>query len=60
MPLSIVTLRRRPVPFAHGIDLEWKQINDRFMVEAFFDDDTPVREARVRFWTRKRTSLPPR
>ncbi|MCI0683562.1 MAG: hypothetical protein L0Y71_15770 [Gemmataceae bacterium] len=46
LPLLIVAL----VPAgaaAHGIDLEWKQIGERVTVEAFFDDDTPARDARV-------------
>lgn len=46
LTLLVVTLAPACVG-AHGIDLKWKQINDRVMVEAFFDDDTPARDARV-------------
>jgi hypothetical protein len=46
LPLLVVTLAPACAR-AHAIDLEWKQINDRIMVEAFFDDDTPARDALV-------------
>jgi len=32
---------------AHGVDAEWKQIDEKISVEAFFDTGGPVREARV-------------
>lgn len=33
--------------FAHKLHAEWKQVNLRIEVEAFFSDDTPAQEARV-------------
>lgn len=46
LPLLVVTLAPACAG-AHGIDLKWTQINDRVIVEAFFDDGAPARDARV-------------
>lgn len=46
--LPMLALGLTPVQaWAHNIDFEWKQVGERVTVEAFFDDDTPAREARV-------------
>ncbi len=34
--------------WAHNLDMDCRQINQRLEVEAFFDDDTPAREAIVK------------
>jgi len=46
LPLLLVILAPAGV-CAHSIDMEWKQIGERITIEAFFDDDTPVRSGRV-------------
>ena len=42
---------------AHAPDFDWKQVGEKIEVEAFFDDGTPIREAKVQILDDKRNIL---
>lgn len=42
---------------AHAPDFEWKQVGEKIEIEAFFDDNTPIRDAKVQILDDQRNIL---